>query len=540
MGVVVEPTELYIQGPMDSQRGFRRSVPILSQDEEALGLVLEHGARVKVSLINEAGELYHPDLGQRLHSSLLVYVEKMNGEEAGFISGFVYASQLSGREPKKPFGTITPKGVRWPVMDEQAKARLSPIQWAIRSFHNGLCNDRDPTKLDQRKDLLDRWQRFIDGTPSGDRDLAKMAMQVDMVARTVLYEAHFPGQLSSRHGNQSLCEWDIITLSIRNRALTCEKVTAFRCGFPGDYVGVATVPNQYHIWRMNNVNNTYITSCFLRDDLQAGVYPGLSEEAARNYNERRKAFKIILERVPPILGLDKEMKQRVQGDYLREHFQVTHVGDREIQKTDETLRYLKGYHHYYHPGGLGVCFVDKYPYTQYIRAGDIEMHQRDGFINFSLLIDERIFKEGVDEEESWSFSIKNIGDDKVLRYLPSTNYFSGQPLISERNFKSLNTSYTCLPQGQLPRCYESQKTRKLAYGKRVPTNWFTEDVKSEVKDFLVRERGLEMPLGWEEEPVGSGVGIGLRCISKGLEEDQKFPEFQGMCDKDFMPVTGVH
>ena len=412
------------------------------------------------------------------------------------------------------------------------------IPLMIKNFHNSLCNDRNPKEFNQRQSLLNRWQRFIDSVPSEGREVATKAMQVDMVARTVLYESHPTGVLSSRHKNQGECEWDIITLSIRNRAVTCKKKKYFHCRFPEDYVGVATAPSQYHIWRLNNVNNTYITSCFLRDDLQDGVYPNLSPKASADYNVRRKAFKKILKKVPIVMGLYRKEKDRMEGDYLGNLFQVTRVGDNEIAKDDgvEPLKHLKHYHHYYHPGGLGGCFVEKYPYTQYIKSAYISMRQ-DHLTDFGLLIRARILRETMNEQGYWSFSIKDVNNRKV-HYLLSTDYFYGEPLVSEGDFKNLNTSYTCLPQGRLPPCY-SEKEKSLAYGKRVPNQWFTTSMKSKVRKFLVDERGLDMPKGWDEVPSSGGLAVGIKCLSKDLESEKKFPEFHGMCDRNFMPVTGV-
>ena len=91
---VVEPTELYIKG----------RVPLLNVDEVSSGLSLKHGTKVKVSLVNDKGSLYQPGLGQKPHGSMLVYVEGISTNSRpidGFLSGFVYAWQLSNHPPQK-------------------------------------------------------------------------------------------------------------------------------------------------------------------------------------------------------------------------------------------------------------------------------------------------------------------------------------------------------------------------------------------------------------------------------------------------------
>ena len=83
------------------------------------------------------------------------------------------------------------------------------IPKTIEVFHNSLCLEKDSGPSDQRENLIKQWEKFIDNVAPINRPTAKLAMGVDMVARTVLYESHPFGSLSFRHPHQSTCEWDI-------------------------------------------------------------------------------------------------------------------------------------------------------------------------------------------------------------------------------------------------------------------------------------------------------------------------------------------
>ena len=128
--------------------------------------------------------------------------------------------------------------------------------------------------------------------------------------------------------------------------------------------------------------------------------------------------------------------------------------------------------------------------------------------------------------------------------MPANDYFYGHPHIYEKYFIHLNNSYTCLPQGQLPTCYKKQKANgediaMSIRGKRVPTQWFNQSMKNKVRDFLTDQRGLDIPKGWDETPTSDGEAIGLKCLSEDLRADKMLPEFDGLCDRNFMPVTGA-
>ena len=551
VGVVIKPTVLYTKGTRTGA-GDRRPIPILNEKRDPTGLTIRHGTKVRVSLLNDRGEIYLHGLGQKPHPSMLVYIEGISRPQEpleNVVTGYIYAYQLSKHTtvPSRLKGTPPPKYLRRdyrPIDIGDLSGDLqTDIPFVIRSFHSGLCSIYQENKTDKRQALLDGWHKLIDDLPFSHQELGNMAMHVDITARTILYEAHPSGSLSHRHKNQGRCEWDIIALSIRNRALTCKP--HFKCNYPGDYTGVAIAPTQYIIWKPYNVKKTHITSCFLNQDSSVSQSPMTlsknTQPKVTSYESRKRDFEKLIQRVPKILGFYESLEERADGNYLRDIFQVTRINEKYLMsdKPSEQLRHLKTYHHYFHPRGLENCLVDKYPYTQYLGAAYISMDQ-GSFTDFGLLIDERIFKKEADHHGNWKFSIKQKSS-KGVYYSPSTDFFKGTPRVNEDFFEYLNTSYTCLPQGRIPSCLSEEEAQSKK-GKRVPTPWLNSEVKDIIRHFLVETRGFELPKGWDKTNPSEGTLMGLRCLSDDLKDEdgaQPFPEFHGICDKHLMPVTNV-
>ena len=553
-GVVIKPTVFYTKGTK-TKTGGRLPIPILNEKEDPTGLTIKHRTKIRVSLLNDRGKIYLPGLGQKPHPSRLVYVEGISSPQSplkNIVTGYIYAYQLSKyatvpsqgskyKPPPKYYPPYPPTRKDYRPIDigDLSDDPQTDIPFIIKSFHKGLCSIYQENKTNKRRALLDGWHRLIDDLPSSHQELGNMAMHVDLTARTILYEAHPSGRLSHRHKNQGRCEWDIIALSIRNRALTCKP--HFKCDYPGDYTGVATAPTQYLIWKPYNVRKTDINSCFLSEDTDFPELQSSMKPKTTLYDLRKRDFKKLLQRVPKVLGFYKSLEERVDGSYLTNLFQVTRINEKPpmSDKPNEQLKHLKTYHHYFHPGGLNNCPVDKYPYTQYLKAAYISMDQ-GSFTDFGLLIDERIFKKEIDNHGNWKFSIKQTSDREV-HYAPSTDFFKGTPRVNEDFFEDLNTSYTCLPQGRIPSCL-SEKEAQSKTGKRVPTFWFGSEVKDIVRHFLVETRGFELPKGWDKTNPSEGAFIGLRCLSDDLKDEdrkQPFPEFHGICDKHFMPMANI-
>lgn len=555
VGVIVEPTFFYAKGKRNPSNGLYQPLPILNKEEQATGLILAHGTKVRVSLLNDKNEVYIHGLGQKPQKSMLLYFEEFSPTteelEIPIKSGFIYASQISQLPPKitKPLPPEKKRKKRHisytPIDPNDLSGELhADIQFIIKEFHNSLCSDYQEEDPDKRRALINGWKRLINELPKEHQEMGKMAMHVDMVARTVLYEAHPSGSLSFRHKNQGVCEWDTLTLSIRNRASTC-KPSYFYCSFKGDYTGVATAPSQYLIWKPHNIKKTHISSCFLKESskkdmsttntFQIQMYASNSTDVS--YQSRKRDFKKLIQRVPIILGFHKSQKDRLSGEYLTNLFQVTSINNEVLTENNpsQQLKYLKKYHHYFHPNGLRRCVVDKYPYSQYMKTAYISMDQ-GSFIDFGLLINKSILVKNPDNEGDWEFSIKDTQHGKV-RYLPSESYFRGQPRVSEQLFTH-KTNYSCLPNGQMPACYTEEEVHSTR-GRTVPTSWFNNLIKEDIRHFLVETRGLDLPKGWEEREPGGGSPIGLKCLSADLEVNQELPEFHGMCDKNIKVMINV-
>ena len=147
----------------------------------------------------------------------------------------------------------------------------------------------------------------------------------------------------------------------------------------------------------------------------------MTKKRVSNHEKRKKIFRRLIQRIPMIFGLYEREEDKDQGTYLNKLFRVTRVGEKEItaMDQDEQVQRLTQYQHYYHPLSLGACWVDKYPYTQYISSSYISMNTQDPKYevpgDFGLLIRARILRERQYSDGSWSFSIKNINADNTVK-----------------------------------------------------------------------------------------------------------------------------
>ena len=101
-----------------------------------------------------------------------------------------------------------------------------------------------------------------------------------------------------------------------------------------------------------------------------------------------------------------------------------------------------------------------------------------------------------------------------------------------------NTLYTCLPEGKLPQCLGKTDLQAPIYGKRVPTTWFSKKVKKKVAKMYAK---LKVDLGphWRKRKNSRGQALAVTCKNPKYYKKKKGPSFKGLCDGQFMPVTGA-
>lgn len=219
------------------------------------------------------------------------------------------------------------------------------VESLVREFHNSAyCTHIELARGKRKHQLLENWKAFIDlkakEQPSLKPQLEK-AMQADIASRTALYESN-PEEGCSGKG---LCEKDIILLSIRNRAYDqrCKRKGGFRlygCKKTGDIVGVATPEAQYNIWNENIADTTFITSCFLRND----VHPNANPISQLAWSEAT---------------IDKEKYQRqvlVFEETLKRSEKILFQKDISGLFKGSDVANLNRIQHYYHPGAMTKCY----------------------------------------------------------------------------------------------------------------------------------------------------------------------------------------
>lgn len=262
--------------------------------------------------------------------------------------------QLGFRTPviDEVFNLFAPKG---PEIDD------TPALNMVTQFHQTMCESMRP-KTPQTMDLeiaalMNEWNAFVaeQKTPA-DQATAKRAREIDLVSRTVLFEAHNLGILDGEDSSAcrnpgscpiSSCERDIIALSVRNRGMnpSCSTGHSYLgCKFLGDFQGVATQPAQYNIW-FPTYTHPYIASCFLKPGLDTGHYEGRPASSEEDYKNRLLEFKLTLNNVSKVL----------YAPSLGDLFTYKEMNADNVASASAAIGSFQSY---YHPQAMPGCLKD--------------------------------------------------------------------------------------------------------------------------------------------------------------------------------------
>lgn len=224
----------------------------------------------------------------------------------------------------------------------------------VRAFHNSPdCEDANRDLIGRRSALQRAWDRFVrehrSEWPGSRLDRAK---HLDYVMRTAIFEGHLDRGCNAYGG----CERNIIALSIRNRGRgVC--LAGQGCSGEGDFQGVSSKVSQYNIWDEFLTQTSGLTSCFLRD--------GLNASARADYYAKLQG-----------------MYEQNLGDVQR----ILFGDDQDLTEIfpDNSLADLKSLRHYYHAPAMGKCFPN-HDRVEYI-SGAVARRGSD----FALLANTRI------------------------------------------------------------------------------------------------------------------------------------------------------
>jgi hypothetical protein len=529
--------------------------------EDGIKAWLPAGAKVTLTVLNLEGHPYDPaskipPMMPAAGNPLTTHFDYVNGNS--HLSGRILTSQVTPVSYPAPLHEITPKTTDVPkeVLLESQPTSISAM---VRLFHDTNCNLVSGT-LTRRQSLLDQWSQFIERQPTADsRHLAELARATDLVARTVLFEAHAPGTFPAQgdFDRASQCEYDIITLSLSNRARICRKLSGRGIYFYGctkgeeDFAAVATAPSQYNIWFSQYLASTRITGCFLRQDLlkilaahdgkvsPTGVPrftdPNFTSSQQQTFFMFQRAFAKIVDRVPVIIGLYQSEAERLNGRYLNEFFKIKQIGT--ISNNDDRPDLLLTMTNYYHPQAMPSCSVDHYPKTKFLNFGYIQSvdHSQKPRRFYEILVGKNLLPIG-STEEGTKIEVETASKGAVSYNLPDIPY-SETALVSDFFALNPNISQSCLPKAYLPVCDRNGDIYSHeSMGKKVPLTWMSKEMKIAFADKIKKYRGIEMSPEWWHNPRSSkGQQIGLAC----LEETGYSESIGGACDTRMMPMSGV-
>ena len=347
----------------------------------------------------------------------------------------------------------------WPALKEKLNPDMSQAMKFVRQFHNTLCESRrDPRQaqtLDlEIKALETEWQDFIDRQKSdADRKAARLAREIDLVTRTVTFEAHPLGELDGKQPEDcksdvdcpvSGCERDAIALSIRNRGLhvSCKggKRSYLGCSFKGDFAGAATLPTGYSIW-LPNWAHPFIASCFLRGGVGSGKFRNFNPETGKNYLKRALAFERSLQNVAKV----------IYADDLQKLFAYRESGDGPKQSLDRVLNY-------YHPQSMIGCNRDSYANLHTVGAAYIERDNGKGK-DYDLLMNRKLVPVGATASsgltgflyQNWhapakQAQLRETGTENIsYEMIPFENQQEWRVPVDQ--LQKISTKTPCLPMG---------------------------------------------------------------------------------------------
>lgn len=367
-------------------------------------------------------------------------------------------------------------------------------------FHNSVyCLSSELQVGGRKKAFLKAWDIFIDAklkSNPGLKDDLRMAKEIDLAARTALYE----GDHNRGCSGKGLCEKDIVLLSIRNRART-KPCSNYGCKFEGDIGGVATRESQYNIWSDFFTDITYMSSCFLRIDRHPSTpserqAQWINEEQKQSYHRMVKMFQTTIQRAEEILYADDE---KISASF----------GGVDIKN-------LTGLRHYYHPPAMQTCYP-QFPQRQFVSEAYVRCGQ-----NYHFIRKENIEVTGKGPDGNVLFSILKKDDsgtsDPIDDNLKFENVFPGCILDPSR-IKPPTEASRCSLYGLPP-----SKGKKSTECAPLTTQYF--------RTYPKWIQGAETP----EITCKQVPSKGESCNDSVQHVDATWG---GSCDRQMMPALGV-
>jgi len=355
-------------------------------------------------MLNESGQRYRQGRGERPFE--VRGAGRLNGIYIGFDHSepgqvrrllAIHVDDVSTSSPQGPVAVYrtpivrsAPNPARPLLALPKGMDNLQRVVDLIYEFHNRDCesqriaDSKSASIRDEIDALFAEWSKFVsEKAKKGDRERyeAELARQVDIVARTIAFEGHGLGALEREQDPArgadscqsaddcpiSACEQRILALSIRNRASAQHCSREFGCRTPGDFIGVATKPDQFNIW-MPSLAHPALASCFLHDGVTSRQ--GLSERRDPQldlYLARSRQFQFAIEASARLLfGQSAEWG---------------------IESSDSDVP-TEALTHYYHPRGMGGCDPDEY--DRRYRLGAVYARTETGPVDFHLMLSQTV------------------------------------------------------------------------------------------------------------------------------------------------------
>lgn len=425
--------------------------------------------------------------------------------------------------------------------------RQMSLDDVLQEFHATTCSE---SAISTEEALKARWEKYQNSRMLTDegKKLAKGASILDLVGRTILYETQREEALKGMHPGSTACQWDIIALSITNRAFyKNEKIRkAFGASYFGDLVGVAT-DAQYNVWMTSKVaGNRDLLACYLS--------PKYSKTKTRDI------FKGITSQIKDTLGLQKN--GAVAQPSLQSRFQV--LGGNNSPKLSE-------FTHYFHPGGMNKCNVNRNGSPTitngYIRVIKLNKNTRqyeleefpviNGQLVGQKLKDIRVVRRPSKHAMAYPIDIRadNVYEFDMFVYeknkwvqIDSDQYFGGDAgIIGGHRYKEETPDpfhRSCLPEGVQPQCYSASSDIKSlsAKGTEVPITWYKRDILDSIISglddlgFVNPENNVNIP---KKTSLGNGRPIQIQCTSASVKINNSYPAFGGACDKNIQLASEV-
>jgi len=505
---------------------YGKTVEVKDRNGNVLAILPEN-TEIQPIMLNRQGEPYEPYKGQRpyYNSNGRIAYGYIHNEQLGFID----IKNLTTVKPVEPKTVITPDTAKFILEGlqkiEQCAANELPanVLDMVRLFHETTCNNERTTKS-IKEDLIKKWEQFIINVKAKDLAagaIADEAMRVDMASRTVLYESH-PEWMEESIGQ---CEWDIIALSLRNRAAACRPKkfkNHYGCKTKGDILGVATSSANYNIWRDQDANETNIGSCFLRPDLKDGEYINIPDDEKEFFRKRVNAYEKVVERTHEIFSLPEQE--------LLDKFDVLSFKGNSTPTTNEKRRGVLGLKHYFHPQAMGQCYPDHnedkrwknvtYKHTRSIYAAYVEHRYVDDSgekqTNYSLIRRRRIIPQ-IKSGNYWTFLAAEVFEDRdrtqQMTYEWNTNIYGDGVLPNWIVPESSKVTYACTYQGTPSQCAQAESYPNHMY-RRMKYKWY--------------------------DPQYGGKSIAIQCKIPETCTGSECPGFNGLCEPEIAIFTEMY